>query len=1294
MKKLQFCLVLLSLLALALGAAAQVQNGQFAGDVTDPTGAAIPNAKVTVTNLGTNLSVTTTTNQTGYYTARELPVGTYRITVEAPGFKTSANTNLVLNAGTILHADFKMQLGEAREVVEVTGEVAAVNTEDSKLAATVSSTQIANLPLNGRNVYDLMQLAPGAVSVIGVDFENGHGTVVNGLREDFNGFLVNGVSNKGLSGGNVLTPIQDTVQEFQQLQLNMSAQYGNSAGTINNLVTKAGTNSFHGSAWEYVRNDVFDANQFFLNQVSDPNKDPNNTLCAGGDTSKCFKPALRFNQFGGTFGGPIVKDKLFFFASFQGDRFTTIGTPTTILVESPEFRQAVSSTFPNSTAALLYKNFLPALPGTGFVSLNGYVPATCDPADPTCANPVPSSVVPFGTPIFSGYLCPDNFDTTTPLGASLVPKFASLMGVTANDIAIMNFQGCSAAPAAQAGAFNRDLPFQGSSVAIFKSQTGSLGNGNLFNGNEASFRLDYTPRTNDRFFAQYNYFRSSDSFGPCNPACTRGFTNPAVSLFPGGQASWVHTFSPTILNEARVGYQQNRTLISTAIPGVPQIGVGGTLDDGTAGFGSYSGYPQFFKEHIYTYSDLVSISHGKHNLKMGVDFRRNIETSEFSVARPSYEFFDPLFFAADAPAEEDAGVNPGICSPPCTSFNLNPTPQLESNFRHWRNLEMGAYFQDDWKVSKRLTLNLGLRYDLYKRHTELNNLATTFIPGPGSNLLAGVENANNAVNCPAGFTAAQIAQLSQLKGVCGPGGFFPASALGAGDHNNFGPRVGFAWDVFGNGKTALRGGFGVSYEGTLYNPLSNSRWNLPYYSFNFVDNFLNGDVNTIIYGPMTCTATSCSQDTTATPTFTGPPTNPGQGTGAQATGNLTGWAPFSPNAAVLTGIVLPEGIKDPYVYNYYLGIQHELPWKMVLEANYVGDIGHKLFRAENINRHPGSVLPFGSVVTDNFGRTWTGNGTGAPGSPPNLGFANNDYGNLRNWRNVVNSSYNALQLTLKKQVSHGLLFNANYSYSHTIDTGSTWHSGATTANGAAAGEGFTSDFTLPQLDRGNSLFDIRHRLVVNYVWQLPGQNLHGIMGAVLGGWSYSGVWSFQTGAHWEPFRGGAARLSGDCSTAGIAGGLCVNTRGDFNLDHGRNDRPDSTLSSFDPSRVTWANGWCPGFSASAFEGDCASLGGVPSQAGLPVFSTPCLGCASNLGRNTFVGPGLWQADMTLAKAFKFTERVNLRFETQAFNVFNRTNFLIATGGGIGHNDLRDGDFGKAGGTLNARNLQFGLRLTF
>src|SRR5437660_6728376 len=420
MKKLQFCLVFLSLL-LAFSAVAQVQNGQFTGVVTDPSGAAIPNAKVTVINPSTNLSVSAVTNQSGVFTVKELPPANYKISVEAPGFKSASNNNVTLNAGTIAHVDFKMHSGEAKEVVEVTGEAAAVNVEDSKLASTVTSTQIANLPLNGRNVYDLMQLAPGAVNVLGVDFENGHNTVVNGLREDFNGFLINGVSNKGLSGGNVNTPIQDTVQEFQQLQLNMSAQYGNSAGTINNLVTKSGTNSFHGSAWEYIRNDVFDANEFFLNQIPDPRKDPNGTLCPAGDTSKCFKPPLRFNQFGGTFGGPVVKDKLFFFASYQGDRFKTSATPTTILVESQEFRDAVAAAaapggpLENSVSNLLYSTFKPLLTGTNAISLDQFVPLI------------------HGVRDYTGYLCP--VDSSAP-ALALATKLQRFLGVTAADIAL------------------------------------------------------------------------------------------------------------------------------------------------------------------------------------------------------------------------------------------------------------------------------------------------------------------------------------------------------------------------------------------------------------------------------------------------------------------------------------------------------------------------------------------------------------------------------------------------------------------------------------------------------------------------------------------------------------------------------------------------------------------------------------------------------------------------------------------------------------------------------------------
>jgi hypothetical protein len=1203
MTRLQCSFVVLCTLLLTSGAIAQIQNGQLTGDITDPSGAAIPNAKVTVKNQATDLAMTVLSGQQGHFVANQLPVGTYSVTVTAPNFKSETHTGLVVDVGSITHSDFKMQLGSATEVVEVTGNAPTIETESSQLGTIVTGEQVGNLPLNGRNVYDLIQMAPGAVNVTGVDFENGHSTVVNGLREDFNGFLINGVSNKGLSGGVDNVPIQDTVEEFQQLGLNTSAQYGSSAGSITNLVTKSGSNAWHGSAWDFIRHDKLDANYFFNNQLGVP------------------KQKLRFNQVGGTFGGPIIKDKLFFFVSYQQDHFTNQAPPTTITVESPQFRQAVITALPNSTAALLFKGFPPAVAGNN-------------------CTPYPGAVA---------------TETATPNGDPIPPQILAA------------FQALDAA-------LPVGSPYLCQSVALYGQQTQTFGN--LFQGKEASGRIDYHFREKDRFFVQFNWLRNSDTFGPCDPACTRGFTNPTHNVYPNGQITWDHTFNSRIINELRAGYTGFYQDIGTGAPGVPQV----TLDDGNSGFGSYNGYPQLFKEHSYSYADMVSINHGSHNIKVGAEFKRNIENSEFNVARPSYEFTDSIWFAADAPYFEVAGVDPGFVS--------GKPAQLASNVRHWRNLEFGTFFQDDWKVSRRLTLNLGLRYDLFKRHNELNNLATTFLPGPGSSLLdnittgAGqIRSANVACSDP----------QATVAGVCGPGGFAPTKSLGRGDHNDFGPRFGFAWDVFGSAKTSLRGGFGVSYESTLYNPLSNSRWNPPFYSFNLADSAaLDGGNSVIVYGPTTCDATGTScRPSGATPTSNGAPTNPGQGVGAQAVGNLSGWAASNPQTAFLTGIIFPKGIRDPYVYNYFLSLQHEIVPKLSVELDYVGTTGHKLFRADDVNRIPGGHLPIDPVtgevgcVKDNSGRTLCGQPSG---------HINPNYGTLRVWENAANSNYNSFQLAVKKQTSHGLLFNLNYTWSHSIDDGSTWHSGATTANGDAAGDGFTTDWTMPALDRGNSIFDIRHRLVLNYVWDIPLGKHTGFLNALLGGWQYNGIWAFQTGAHWSPYDRRPEKLreisdsTVSCTATDVNTGNCQNLGGDYLLSrtnsHSRNSRPNSTVSSFDSATHNmWANGWGPQW---------APGGGI--------FSTPCLGCAGSLGRNTFVGPRQWYADMSLFKNFKVTERVGLQFRAEGFNVFNHTNFVLATSGQASlettHNQFPLGNFGQAGGTLNPRNLQFGLKVSF
>jgi hypothetical protein len=331
--------VSLAFLILSSSALAQVQNGQITGVISDPSGAIVPHASVHIRNPTTEYRADCESNESGIYSAPELTVGSYTVRVEVPGFKTVTATNLFLNAGTVLRLDFTLVVGAPSETVEVSDAARLVNTENSRLSYTVDAEQIANLPLNGRNVYDLIQYQPGATNVRGIIFENGANTVVNGVRENFNGFLINGMSNTSLSGGPVNTPILDTVQEVQVLTLNNSAEFGSSAGAITNLVSKSGNNQLHGSAWEFIRNEAFDANPFFANHTSDP-----------ADRKRL--PA-RLNQFGGTLGGPLSKDNLFFFASYEREKFLT-SNPAPAFLESPEFRAATISAFPNSVSALLY----------------------------------------------------------------------------------------------------------------------------------------------------------------------------------------------------------------------------------------------------------------------------------------------------------------------------------------------------------------------------------------------------------------------------------------------------------------------------------------------------------------------------------------------------------------------------------------------------------------------------------------------------------------------------------------------------------------------------------------------------------------------------------------------------------------------------------------------------------------------------------------------------------------------------------------------------------------------------
>jgi len=401
----------------------------------------------------------------------------------------------------------------------------------------------------------------------------------------------------------------------------------------------------------------------------------------------------------------------------------------------------------------------------------------------------------------------------------------------------------------------------------------------------------------------------------------------------------------------------------------------------------------------------------------------------------------------------------------------------------------------------------------------------------------------------------------------------------------------------------------------------------------------------------------------------------------QATGNISGWDPANPHLAFVTAIVFPEGIRDPYVENWFLGLQHQIRARIVLQLNYVGTAGHKLFRAEAVNRVPGARLPEGTCVTDNFGRklcSQVNTNVDPNGFPINpLGALNPNHGFLRVWENVGNSIYHGLQLSVLKQMSQGLQIGGNYTWSHAIDSGSSWR--GDTVNDFGAGDAVTTDMTLPGLDRGNATFDIRHRLTFHYVWELPVfRNNHEWLGTVLGGWQWNGIWSFQSGAHWSPFRGGLFSRgpvfedygTGSCEPASFDPTQCFNVGADYNLDGVANERPNAIADHVNATHDQWARGFH-----------------LPKD----FFTAPCLGCVGNLGRNTFVGPGYWAVDTSIFKNFQLSERFRLQFRPEAFNVLNHTNFQL---GGTEIVSLNDPFFGQAGGTSNPRQLQFGLKLSF
>ena len=1193
---LGFALLALGLVCLAPPAAlAQVVQGAFTGIVTDQSGAVIPGATVTVINEATNVAVRVHTNAEGLYTVTNLLAGFYTLKAEAKGFRVLVDQHIELTVGYTQRVDLKLEVGAVTQTVTVEGLAPLVDTESNRMSELVTAGQVENLPLNGRNIFQLIQIAPGAVNTTNLITEPGNRgftTVVNGARVNMNGYQIDGISDKGLSGGSNTQPAVDSVQEFRVDTEVLSAEYGSTVGAMTQISTKAGTDQFHGDAYEFVRNDKFDARSFY----EGPNRNP-----------------FRMNQFGGTLGGPLKKGKWFFFGSYEGER-TRIFVPELEVMETPQFHSLIEAAAPNSVAALLYNNFPGPAPTSGISTLSEYL-ATSPNNTGACGTAAAPAL---GSSAAASAACVQSYhlDPTTGLGAAMIA--------------------------------NPNLPTSGLVDTAALVQTSNQ----FYDGNQWSTRLDYQGDKNKVFgsfffddYADPYYTPAANGGAAAALVGVRSFASPTHDAFPHLALNWTHSFSPTILNEMRAGWNRNVGDIGANNGGVPEI----IFFTGEVDFGNYSGYPQIFHEEVYQYADLVTISHGKHEIKFGGNVQRNYENSEFNVGRPSYEFTDAVAFAAGLPTVEIAGTNPGTVNP-ATGISTGQAA-LSSNIRAWRNWEFGGFFNDSYKVTPRFTLNLGLRYDLYTRHTEKYGHGTLFNLPSGANLTERLR----AVNC---WT--DVAGGIGSNGQPCDGGFAATKgAIAPGDYHDFGPRLGFAYDIFGDGKTSLRGGFGIAYQGEIYNPISNSRWQPPFYSFNLsfcttgVNNPGPGNTDTCIFGPTNGAA----------PTYTGAPSNVGGGpagsTANAFAGNIQGWNPYNANLAYLTGIILANDFSDPYVYSGQVSLEHQFAGNTVLRTSWVGTFGHKLIRAEDINREFNGI---GLYTNANC--------------PSDPGAVNCIFGHLRTWENSVNSNYNALQVVLERRLSHNLSLNSNYVWSHSMDTRSSWHDAATTANGAA--EGYSEDQALPGLDYGNSIFDVRHRFTISAMYTLPwyaGQ--HGFVGHALGGWQVNTIFQLHSGFPWTPY--------------------CQNTAGetpcDFNMDGVSNDRPnapafgnhasDTSNAAFEPNH--------PNINLQAGSFYCGAGGAaVVPGCSMPNNSAGFVPFDGNLGRNTFRGPNFREVDLSLFKDIKVSERAKFQFRAEGFNIFNRTNLQQPYNQFGGAASL----FGLSQASFFPRQIQFAMKFIF
>ena len=1119
----------LALFGLGLASAwAQISTGTIVGVVEDATGAVIPNAQVTLRQTATGDSRQTVTTGGGEFNVPFLQVGPYSVTVAAGGFKTRTLSGISLRVDQTVNLRVALEVGAASEVVEVTAAAPLVDSATSSLGQVIENKAIVDMPLNGRNPFALGLLSGNTTPMSGMG--SNLPFIAGGGRFSANEVTLDGVDNNTVSNagaigrnGIAVFPSVDAVQEFKVKTNNFSAEFGHAAGAVINATIKNGTNQLHGAVFEFLRNNVLDANNFITNSAGLP------------------RAPFHQNQFGAAVGGPILRNKTFFFADYQGTRQSLAAGSALTDVPPATLRSGDFS----KVSTAIYD------PATRQLGPNGVVIAT-----------------PFG-----GNMIPQNrLNAASVAVAGLVP--------------LPNF--------GSPGALSRNFFYQPPRFS---------------NTDQGDLRVDHSLSAKNNLYGRFSVTENRQPAVGSFPGFIGGGTssqdNSAQAVF-----SDVHIFTPALVNEFRFGYirhngsifgtgqngygfaqQHNMALFPAPVLGFPSIAFNysGQLS-GTAEFTGWGGGdPNLNVENRFQWADNVSWTHGNHAVRFGADIRRE----RFDTLKGTPFFGQEIFGATFTSSSNAAGS--GL---PLADFLLGypsfiqGTPMID--WGRQRAIYFGGFVQDDWKLTRTLTLNIGLRYELFTQPVDARDLGSLF------NVLTG----QYAIPGKNGYSRAMV----------------------DGDHNNFGPRFGFAWQA--KPKFVVRGGAGIFYgERDQNQQVTQFSGNLP-------------NVPVVSLPSVSASQTVAPPFTINTPIKV-LPADP-------SLANFTAANPY-------VGTIRSQGFhdaRDPMLYQFNLDLQYQATGSLLVEASYSAALGHDLSSLFiNMNQIPFSYALQG-LNKQAFRPFPYINGTVIP----TFSNATNDY--------------NAVNLRVEKRYSKGLIMLVNYTIQKNLES----RGAGPDAYSQNGGTSIAMDTYNLSRERSYAPIDVPQIFTASVGYELP----------------------FGPGKPWLA-RGGAVGK--------IVGGWQVNTistlRGGFPTDIRTNVLPTGIFNTFNvPDRVPGKPIVVSNWSADSYFNPAAFTvpGTVPNVAGAAIQKF------GDSARRVARGPGSKNADVSIFKNFKFTERYWLQFRSEFFNFTNTPTFnlpaassptLTCIGTSGGACNANNPNFGKlTSGSTVGRQIQFGLKLYF